>query len=601
VVALYRLISVGGERAGFLLPVFRAFAGANQELVQQIDEHHNVVSLEPVQIEYGDVPGVDYNLEVQIGGPALWAFRDPQNRLYVGSAATVQAAGQQLLSSGLLRQCPMAAAEMAAFCEAEADHPDVMISAFEATRQISKRGAETWRDTAVLLPRIKQDLARQIGGPASERSKVEGVFATTRGETTHIYAPAPVASRIAQLPRWRAIADIFGIREFAIHSTRARSEKISENVPAWSLLGIGGIARFVIQRPPFSGSLGHLDSPPGGAIAYGPWVQPTADGSYGDQLFVAVTMSDIGHVHSIRRIAQRLSSKPAFKHAINIRPIGFGTPRKDKPSPVAIREVLIDFDCIWIIANHRQRQTGSFANSLAASNTASRFVKAAAAGLIACLESAEGRILLSEAGQVTGFGLFGAARYSTPLDMHAMVRQVLYSMLCEDADLHSARRIVVLWPYAIERGRQSVIVSLGEHRYNVELIPRSKSEKNMSVVGFAMNVRLSARTDQDFVGLCLSLVAGYGWKLRHRDGRSLLLENEGEAMRIWPVTTTSATLNLLQREAEYAPSRDLIVSNQTISTDMQHQAEARKWGIAHYSELGRWMKTEYRMGNFKDL
>jgi hypothetical protein len=598
---LHRLISVGGETAGFLLPVFRAFQGANEELIQNIDQHDHVVSLEPIQVAGGDLDGVKEDFEVYIGGHALWAFRDQRGEVHMGNAADVQAAGRQLLSSGSLDQCPMAAAEMAAFCKAEADHPDVLMLAFEALGRLSKHGAETWRDTVMLLPLIKQDLERQIGRSGRERVNIDSVFAITRDGTTHIYAPASTALRITQLPQWRAIAGIFGIHEFRIHPIKARSEKTAEKMPAWSLFGIGGVARFVIQRPPFSGSLRDPNAPSGGAIVQGPSVQQAFDGSHGDRLIIAVVMSDVGHARSINGISRSSSSSGALKHAINIRPIGFGTPRNDKPSPAIVREALSDFDCVWIVANHRQRQTGTYWNSLSATNVASRFVRAASVGLIGCLETLEGRDLLAEAGRRRGFGLFGAARYTASLHMRDMIRRVLYSMLCEDAYLHSASKIVIVWPYAIEDKRRREQVALGAHRYDVEVIAHRRAAKHLDVVGFATNVQLSDRTERGFSDFCVSLVAGYGWNLRHDDGRSLLLENEGERMRIWPVTSTAAAQALLRRKGEYGRVGDLIVSNQTIPRAVHAQAEAQDWGLAHYSELGRWMRTEYRMGVFKDL
>lgn len=591
---LHKIISVGGESAGFQLPIFRNYKGANQELIQRIDGHDHVASLDPILVGGSNCDCAIPDLEVHIGGEALWAFRDQLGNIHIGNVAEIQAIGRQLLTSGDLDQLPMAAADMAAFCKLENDFPMVLIAAFEALQKLSKRSAEIWRDAVVLLPLIKQDLERQLGKSIRQHGNIDSVQAITRDGMTHIYAPANIALRASQLPRWRAIADIFGIREFKFHSRVARSAKITEKTPSWSLFGIGGISRFVIARPPFSASW-ETHVPPDGAIAHGP---PEA-GSHGRQLIIAVVPSDIDHANSINQFLGHLSSDGAAKHAINIRPIGFGTPRKNKPSPAAIRDVLSDFDCIWIIANHRQRQTGNYANSLSAENTASRFVRAASIGLTACLATPDGKALLEEAGRNRGFGLVGGAKYNSSLNMHDMICQVLYSMLCEDAYLQSASRIILLWPYDGIAKREQV--TLGGRHYDVELIARPKVAAPIGIVGFALNVHLSKRTEQDFRDFCSSLVAGYGWNVRHDDGQSLLLENEGEAMRIWPVKSLSGIRDLIQRTGEFGRGGDLIVTNQTIPAGMRAFADNQEWGLAHYSELGRFMRNEYRMGVFKDL
>jgi hypothetical protein len=593
---LYRLISVGGETAGFLLPVFHAYRGTNQELIQQIDEHDNVLSFETIIHDGPSLPNPDRDMEAHVGGPAIWAFRDHDGHVCLGSGSVIQSIGLELLASGALDQFPMAAAEMVAFCAAEVRFAGILQSALRKLARISPKGAETWRDTILLLPVIKQDLARYISHGV--RAEIADVLAITRGHVTHIYAPPSVADRVTQLPRWNVLAKIFGINRFEVHATKSRPGQKGDPRPVWSIYGIGGIARLVIQRPPFYGSSRTPAAPPSGAFASGPGVSQNSWLASEKRLIIAVVPSDRDQAAMLNRVCHSDPASGAMKHAINIRPIGFGTPRADKPSPKQLSEVLNGFDCLWIIANHRQRQVGSFPNSFSASHAASRFVRATASGLISCLASREGLDVLSEAGRERGFGLVGARRYKSSIGMDGMMRSVLYSMLCEDAYLHSARRIVILWPYAVEQRQH---LALGARYYEVDVIARPQQTKYIDVVGFAINVQLSDRTETDFRDFCVSLVAGYGWNARQDDGRSILLENEGEAIRIWPVISAAAGMKLIAREAEFGSYGDIIISNQTVSAAMRSQAEVMGWGLAHYSELGRLMKTEFRMGIFEDL
>jgi hypothetical protein len=598
---LRRLISVGGNTAGFVLPIFRAYEGSNQELVQQIDELDNVISFEPLWADGQTTTKPDSDFETEVGRPAIWAFRDQREQLHIGTATDLRSIGLHLLATNALDDCPMAAAEMAAFCKAEAQFPNTLRSAFEALRQLSQRGADTWRDAVILLPAIKRDLVRDTGRKRGLRALIDDVVAITREGTTRIYAPAAIASLVGTLPYWRTLAGIFGITNFEVHAVARVPDKVARHVPTWSLFGIGGIARFVITRPPFSGLHQDTEAPLGGAIAHGPSVPELLEQATTSRLLIAVVGSDIADAHSLASKFRGPLPVGQVRHVINVRPLGFGTPSPRKASPTAIRDALGDIHCLWIMANHRLRQTGTFALQLSVSNTAARFVQAGASGLIACLGMRDGGELLKEAGRERGFGLIGAARYSTAVGEEDMIRHVLHTMLCEDAILHSASKISLLWPHAINSGETTRSVKLGNHKYQVELITRPKESKLHHVVGFAMNVRLSPRSEPDFRDFCISLIAGYGWQARYEDGQSIVLENEGEPMRIWPVTSSNAAAALLRRKGEFSRSDDLIISNQSISKAIRERAAAQNYSICHYSEIGRWMRSEYGMRVLKDL
>lgn len=590
---LYRLVSVGGETAGFLLPIFHMFPGANQELIQRIDQYNRITSLEAVQLSSQGFIGINEFPEVHVGDQALWVFRDQNNALHMGRASDVQLIGKQLLSSGSLDRYPMAAAEMAAFCQAEADYPKVMVAAFDAIKNLSSRGAEAWRDSVILLPLIKQDMSQQIEHSSRERAHISDVFAITKGTTTHIYASPPIAAKIKQLPRWQLVSKVFGISDFVFHFAKENFTKPAEKVPEWSLFGVGGVARFVIQKSPFFGSLASHGASADAVIAHGP---PIEKGSFRERLVIAVATSDARNVELVKQFSRHLSSGDARKHAINIRPIGFGTSQKQKLSPTEFRNELDEFNSIWIIANHRQRQTGKYWNSLSASNAASRFVKGLSESLIACLDSPTGRNFLVEAERGRGFGLFGSTKYDRITPKNELIQRVLCSMLCEDALLHTASKIVIIWPnLKVEDSRERV--ELGAHIYDVELMRRPKSARFLSVVGLAANVQLSNRSELDFIDFCRSLMAGYGWHLRSDEGHNLLFASKDETLRIWPVISAAASQVLLQGREGHG--RDLIISNQTVSIAMSNFARTRGWNLMHYSELDRWIKLN-RI-NFSEL
>jgi len=107
--------------------------------------------------------------------------------------------------------------------------------------------------------------------------------------------------------------------------------------------------------------------------------------------------------------------------------------------------------------------------------------------------------MLAEARRHRGYGLFGMSKYSSSIHPKELVKRVLYTMLCEDAYLHAASNIVILWPYAISAEQRPERVRLGRHQYKVEIISRPKGKKSSDVVvGFAIIVSLSLHTERDF-------------------------------------------------------------------------------------------------------
>lgn len=592
---LYTFLELGGETAGFLVPIFQAHRNANQKAIQQVDEFNLVSSFEPVLLDDRLPNRFDFDLEVHVGEPALWAFRDASGGVHVGKIDKLQTAGLKLLKSGALTKTPMAAAEMAAFCQVEADFPDVMKSAMASLSKISKRGALTWRDTVVLLPLIKQDITKRAKLTPQTKNDIRDVIALTREGVTHIYTPPSLTQLISELPRWKQVAKLFGIHAFEIHELRPGPTSQTRAHSTWSVIGIGGIARFVITRAPFFGTPDSPRAPAAGAVADGTTKRNLDKKVNNFRLLVSIMASDVVHAHKLERAAIGEFSAGSLKHAINVRPIGYGTPKRDKASPKQLLAALPSYDFLWILANHRQRKTSSAAPSLSASNTASRFVRAAALGLTACLESEDGVRLLESTRGSRKFGLFGATRYSSSLHVRDLAKRVLYSMLCEDAHLHSAENFTLVVPNRdVYNDRFDLL--FGEHRYIIDIIARPVS--HYDVVGFATGVKLTSRTLNDFLDFCISLAAGYGWMLREYDLDNVLLENEGEAMWLWPTVSKSVASELCKRRAPQ--QGHLILTNWSIPLSMKETAAANEWGLLHYSEMENWMNKEYRMRRLRD-
>ncbi|MPT48367.1 MAG: hypothetical protein E2598_08100 [Sphingobium sp.] len=598
-VALIGLDSIGGPGAGFLLPIFGTHANANHAFIQRIDRHNNVSELVPVLLEGTLLKEPIPSLEIEIGQPGLWAFRDETNKVHLGDAQIIQNFGFDLLSCGGLENSPMAAAELVQFCSAEAHFPDVMKAAFAALAKISSAGANTWLDTMVLLPAIKADLSRNARSIQDRRAIREVVAVSSKG-VTDVFGHHRLSGALDRPTSWSQLAKIFGISKIQFHAFDEPRDREVSGRPQWTVSGIGGIARFVMKRAPFHGALDSPEAPRGGAFVKGPSKSAQLDSSMLPPLLIGISGSDLADVKAIEESFIQQSDGSELRHLINVRPTGFGTPKPSKASPQSILQSQEHLDGLWLIAAHRLRQTGRHTNAMSASNVACRFVRAALNGLIWSVRNGDPGMILAEKLGHPKIGVVGAARYNAQIDIEEMIRRALYSMLCEDTPLHSAQRIVLLWPYAILDAENHHTVQLGRHRLGVELYSSPNASGVPDVIGFAMNVQPSKKRPADFADLCISIASGYNWRLRDDDSRSLIFENEGEAIRLWPISERERLAKMVCEKSEFGPTGDLIITNQTLTKQTRRSAMQNGWGIVHYSEMERWMRSNYDTALFAD-
>jgi hypothetical protein len=590
---LQRIAFVGGETAGFGVPIFRQYKGGNQEYIQVIDERNNVIRFETISVSGETCDVSQLGLEAEVGDPAIWAFRNQELKLHLGNAAEIKKIGMDLVEDGMLDKCPMAAVEMVFFCQKELERPSELRDAYRALTKLSWRGADTWRDTAILLPAIKHDISKLLSSVPNSRQQIEQIIAVTKGGITSIYMPEKIGRQFTDLPKWRVLASHFDVSDFEIKTFSNESRSHVLATPDWLAVGLGGIARFVIERSPFNGSRTN----DGGSVVLGP---PSIHrDNKVSRLFVGIIGSNVSDSQKLIAKMFNMHVRSKIKHLINVRPIGFGTPSPRKAKPELLMSSLPDFDFCWLIANHRQRQVGNFTQNLTASTTASRFVRAAVSGLISCLDSIEGQTALLSKSHGARFGLVGATRYDTSVGVSELVMRALYSMICEDAYLHSAESIYVIWPRQTLEKNRNVIVQLGKHKYEVKLIEKEFRGGFSDVVAYAVDVELSKRTESDFKDFCISVLAGFGWNYRYSNDEFSIFENEGEVIEICTATSRRMIYILCEKIKQENRNVQYVITNKTVP---QYARDVyNNINIVHYSELSRYMAAEYRMGLFRDL
>lgn len=594
---LVSFASVDATTAGFLLPIFQTQRQANHQLVQSIDDLNNVFSLEPVFFDRDNLEATDLSVSIDIGKPGIWAFRDADGEIHVGTADKIEAVGHQLLDTGALTKFPMAAAEMVSFCKLEKHYPKIILAAFRALAKLSRAGADVWRDTTLLLPAIRKDLAYQRSVNPARLEGIRNLTVISNNGITHLFAPKHLSVDVRDLPNWQVLAPIFGIREIELHeSERGRTNQLIQP-SRWLVIGIGGIARFVITRSPFFGSTSDNAVLPGGATVQGSVTHDPINNPE-NRVSIGIVGSSLKDAKLINNFLEKQASYEHC-HILNIRPIGFGTPSPTKLPPEALEKEFRNLKGFWIVAAHRLSQSGGYANSLSASNIACRLVRVAVSGLIANADTSYFSEALQRSSGSSKVGVIGAARFETKLGTDEIVRRVLYSMLCEEVALHSAHTILLLWPHDVTENMQRKTVVLGRHSYEVILIKGARLTKVPYVVGYAFGVVPSKRRMIEFIDFFVSVLAGLDWSERILGSNSFLFENDGRTLRIWPAISYRGIRDALSHIRSQADELHLVITNKTVSDALREEAEDKKVGLAHYSELKRWFNSEPVVNYFR--
>jgi len=595
---LYQLLDTDPGRPGFLLPLLQSWQRSNELLIQISDTFGNITRFESLFVDPNWPTVPTECLEAEVGRQAIWAFRDFMNEIHTGPAARLKSLANSILRQPNAAENPLVAYELVAFCSLEEKYPHVLTSAYDELRSKDNAGADAWRDAVVILPAVKEDLAEGIRLNLRSVSDLAQTVAVVRDRTVNVYAPEALLISPKSFARTKALGAAFGVTSVVARATKwqSRLKRRSQEVPSWKIIGRGGIARYVVKQPQFNGRVREDFVFAEGA----PIDQGLLTSEVTTPLIIGISPSDAPALSTVAEaVTAGAEADDAASHLINIRPIGFGTPKSTKVAAIDVRETAFGVDVVWLMANHRQRQIGSFANSLSASNYASRYLKAALQALIWCTRLPEGQELLSELRGSRLLGLCGAAAYGSEYPEET-VQRVLYSMLCEDAHLHTARRIVVFWPYALDSGQHRVRIALGRHTYEVELIPRGRLARHIDVIGLAVGVEPSKRSDEEFRDFCISLLAGFEWNWRFDQGPSMVFENQGAVLQTWCSQSVVEVNHLVSERPEFGGD-NMVITNQTVSRALRHSAKMFDWTVLHYSELGRWMKQNYRIGPFKDL
>ncbi|MDI1262313.1 MAG: hypothetical protein PS018_03530 [bacterium] len=586
------------DAPGFLFPLFRRDPGSNVDLAQVVDHQDVVQGFTEIAAPGALLRQSRDRLSVEVGEPALWAFKDHRNEIHVAAAKDMAAVAAKLLSSANLFEWPLVRLELGSFRDGPRPNVELLQAAFKSVQDDSgELAAAVWRDTEVFTPAVRRDLNRHF-----QVAHAEQMVVLYRDELNIFIAPALV-ERLKKV-HWEETW--FVLKAFSLPKARIAVRPLGRayasqkrKAARWKIIGIGGVARHVLQDEFFHGRVFNIrNAPAGPAIRAGGTLSPSLDQAGPMSQFIAVCQSAEGQVEAMARKVEGHPPEVFIRHLVNVRPFSFGSPPPRKTPVDQLPTLARGFDHAWIIAGHRQRRTGNFRNQFSVSNAASRHVKVLLKSLIRRGDLVS-RLTNEGLSQIPSLNLFGMLRPRAEWSEQEVLRYLLGTMLCEEALLHTSEHIIVLMPGEL-RSRM-VQVRLGRHKYIVNLLADARSNRSADLMCWAVSASLPKDFDEAFKDFCISLLDGYRWDYRGEDGESLIFEDEGEVLNVWPAQTLSAVMGVVSKESQHGREWDVILTPQSIPAHVLGRARKMGWSLMHYSELPRWLRTHYRSSRFAEM
>lgn len=584
---------VGHDGPAFLIPVFRAYPGANTLEVQIINELDQVAGFEAIEPHGQIFIGADRFLAVDDGAPAVWAFRDAEGVIHVDSADQLAAPADDCLRDGqLLDEHPIFAAELVQFCHLELGHPNVLKRAYAVLASESENAADVWRDTSILAPAIRRDLRRlraRTGEPLAE----DDMIVLARAGVIEVYTERPWPDS-TPMRETMAIGDVFGLRDMIISPLVPAGRRHDAEKGDLLFIGSGGIARSIMREPRFQATPMRWTnkSRSAGAMALG-FVENWNGGITPERpLYIGLSQSDPDQVELAVGLA-KTGPEGAVQHLINIRPVGYGVTPQNKIAIDGLLDRAQTFDVVWIIPNHRHRNLRGQANNLASSSFVARIVRA----LVLSLLSRHGS--LPELRWANGgrrgspaLALAGTVRMIKGEALTDLLRRLIHAMLCDEAAVHTAAAITALLPYPVDERDGPISVDLGPREYSVHLLTRLNPGRSREAVGWAVGVDRSGEDQAAYRLFCQSLLAAYDWEFRDDDREGFLILHRGDALRVLTINDGRWLRDVVRRDAEQSHPC-VLLTNQQLDPDLRRLADEGGWLLLHHAEIAAWMAADF--------
>jgi hypothetical protein len=589
----FLIISV--DSPSFVVPLFVDRPGSNHSLIQEITTDDRVASFLDVDV------GNNYEItqetvEIEIGDPALWGFRSLSGEIILGTASEVSKVIKRRLHGGEYRAFPLIETQIAKFCKNARSYASALARSFQTIQKRSSLMANIWRDSVILLPVAKKELARNLPRTLLELD-IDNVRLFSHETRIEIIVPhsllnfyEPQKSQ-PDFSETLNLGKSFGLSSLSLTGANSDSETTWSKLPTFNetygeLKSFTGIGDLVEKNLPFFNRT-HLLIPP--------WIgRGTRPGAKPPLMSFCVMNTEKRRISAALQFASNVG-QGTVKIAIVTLPITFGTSKGHKLDISELISLKPIFDYIFIVGNHVLQKPIGLAPRLAASSRAVKYVKACVDGLMQIVWASTGPKSANNFYEIfsrDGFGLVGRGagrreylESSRRTSAATALRDALGSALNERLPLHHGKRLVVVGPASIVNDALTIeYMNEAAHSTANEVLSVETNNPKPTATILGFGIKLVKQTDDRLREFCLELLHVRNFTIL-RVSKTNVVGRFGTGP---PVTfgfspSERSVDHLLSLKAQ--TKKRYILTNYTPSNSLSRHCKARKILIFHYSLL----------------
>jgi hypothetical protein len=431
----------------FVIPVLVDRPGSNHSLIQQIDVNNRIVSFFEIDVgnNHEDTP---FKFEFNVGDKAVWAFRSLAGEISFSDFAGMKKELGGRLFAGEFDNFPLIESQVAKFCDNSLAYSGALSKSYKLIQSRSKLAAAIWRDSSILLPLAKKDLARAV--PKHLTSEIDETRLLATGTTILLELPGKLhdflvsQSTELELADTLAIGNAFGLTSYGFTGVAVGSNPTGPETKFDEMYGelvpFTGIGDMVAQNSPSFRRIRRLIPP---------WITKNKNPAAKWPLvtFCVINTDPETIVSAIEFVKTR--ARETVKIAIVTLPITFGTSSRHRLDLIKLDSVRPHFDYVFIIGNHVLQKPTGRAPRLTASSRAVKYVRACVDGIMQVVWASGAPSTRKEFFAIfprDGFGVVGRALGTKDTPPEQILQEAIASALNDRLPLRHARRLSLVGP-----------------------------------------------------------------------------------------------------------------------------------------------------------
>ncbi len=530
---------------------------------------------------------------VELGDDALWAFRSTNGKVVAGTNSELIEILAKRLRQDEFRNFPLIENQVAEFCREQRFYRMALTRSFESIGKRSSLMAEIWRDSVVLLPIAKRELALEYQNQP-DFDQINDARLASRGKTIELSLPATIYDRIQsnkqsiEFKNTSSIGRAFGLSKVSIArqtSSQNKPKSSIDSTPFGIINSLSGIGDLVVRDMPRT---------PRGYMLQAPWSTRTRR-STPSSPFVAFTIlnADRSKFERSKKIAEQ-TTDATVKVAIVTMPISFGTQNGSKIDVTELQKLKPQYDYIFIISNHLLSNPIAIAPRLTASSRAVKYVRACIDGFMQIVWASDEIRTSQEFVRIfprNGFCLVGRGTDNRDRKTTALF-EAIASTANERLPIHHGKRLALIGPKSITQSRQATDFldqAVASTTNSVASIEVTSSKRGVTILGFGIDV--AKPSSHRFREFCLELLRIKGITISRETEQVALGHLVRHRVAFAFARSERMVEDALEALKSFRNAEQCILTSYKPHAALTDYLNGRRITILHYSSLDRFLSS----------